>query len=212
MQRSSFVIAVVVLVALLGAGIWWIRELPPHGNGKTRLTNTPPDVAILQLNNRGVGYMERFQYKEALDAFLQVYRQAPSWLPGHVNLGIALLNTADPNQVTRAVQIFEKILEQDPDNLHAHFCLGIILKHQQNQEEAADHFRAVTRRDPHDPHAWFFLANTLPPLSAEQQECFEKALREDPNLVGALYGELLGKPSWGIEGMAAGALIGIPAS
>ncbi|HZY85090.1 MAG TPA: hypothetical protein VFE78_09690, partial [Gemmataceae bacterium] len=50
-------------------------------------------LAALEANNRGVGHMERFEYDPAITEFEQVVQLAPDWLPGHVNLGIALLNT-----------------------------------------------------------------------------------------------------------------------
>src|SRR5262245_9003288 len=186
MQRSIFVIAAIVLVAVLGAWIWWVRESPPQGNGKTRLTNTPPDVEILQLNNRGVGQMEFFEPEKAVDTFLEVYRKAPNWLPGHINLAIALFNTRDMNQITRAVDIFEKVLVQDPDNLQAHFCLGIIFLHRGSLEEAKAHFEAVARRDPADAHTWFCLGQVQDPLSPRARECYEKALELNPHMLGAL--------------------------
>src|SRR5439155_6482179 len=73
----------VLVVAAAGGAIWWFVW------GK----KTPPDmVAVLKANNRGVGFMEKFQYEEAVDAFEEVVKLAPDWLPGKINLGIALLN------------------------------------------------------------------------------------------------------------------------
>src|SRR5262249_12341427 len=117
---------------------------------------------------------------------LEIYRKAPNWLPGHVNLGIALFNTQDFNQIARAVDIFEKILEQDPENLHAHFCLGIIFGDRGSLEEAIHHFEAVARRDPTDAHTWFFLGKSQDQFSPRARECYEKALQLNPYLLGAI--------------------------
>ena len=48
-------------------------------------------------NNRGVGHAERFEFTEAATDFDEVVRLAPDWLPGRINLGIALMSLArDP--------------------------------------------------------------------------------------------------------------------
>ncbi len=40
----------------------------------------------------GLGYMEQYEYAEAVEAFREVHRRAPGWIPGSINLAIALLN------------------------------------------------------------------------------------------------------------------------
>src|SRR5438552_3384836 len=89
-------------------------------------------VAVLQKNSTGVGLMEQFiRPQEAVAAFEEVVRMAPDWLPGKVNLAIALFNAQGDDNINRAVQQFNQILS-DPKTPqeyrpYAHFCLGIIL-------------------------------------------------------------------------------------
>src|SRR5262249_4817421 len=110
----------------------------------------------------------------------------PAWLPGRINLGIALLNANTPATLARARKIFQEVLRKDPDNPHAHHCLGILLKYEKESGPAIEHFRAVTRIDPEDPAAWLCLGTLLPPGSDEQLECFRKTLDLDPYHLGAL--------------------------
>src|SRR5262245_2461936 len=111
---------VLALLAAAGYGLWaWL---------KPERKKAPPDmVAVLEANNRGVGLMERFEYPKAAEAFEKVVEMAPDWRPGQINLGIALLNQNLPATRKKARDLFEAILEKQPDDPHAHFCLGILL-------------------------------------------------------------------------------------
>src|SRR5947209_11344498 len=156
--------------------------------------NAPPDmVAVLQANNRGVGFMDQYAYAKAVPAFEKVVAMAPDWLPGRINLGIALLNLAGESQDTaapelgRALALFEDVLRQDKDNPYAHYSLGMTLAYTKHPEEAESHFRAVTRIDPNDAHGWFRLGLLLPDEPAERLHCFERARRLNPYLTGATY-------------------------
>ena len=40
----------------------------------------------------GAGFMEQYEYGKAAKAFREVRRRAPGWIPGAINLAIALLN------------------------------------------------------------------------------------------------------------------------
>lgn len=166
-----------------GSVAWWYSS------------NSGPDTsdmaAVYSVNNRGVGLMEQFDYVAAAKEFERVMLMAPDWSPGHVNLGIALLNITDPPiHHERAMKIFREVLSREPDNPHAHFSLGIILHHHGNFREAHPHFVATTRIDPADGNAWFFRGDTLQDESdlEKKKECFDRAYECDPNLRRAIYG------------------------
>src|SRR5439155_7738392 len=161
---------------------WWLAKKKPT----TTIASHPVDMSpVLRENNRGIGYMERFNYAKALETFEHVNQMDPNWQPGKINLGIALLNIDDEQNRTRAIELFQEIIDQEPDNPYAHFCLGILLNYRGLVDEAAAHFEAVTRIDPNDAHSWFELAKLLPPFAPKRAECLEKALRLDPYLNGA---------------------------
>ncbi len=90
------------------------------------------------------------------------------------------------------------MLEQEPDNLHAHFCTGIILEQQGDLSGAHRRFKRVTELDPHDAVSWYWRASTLtdpqnpllstsPKLAKEQAALYSKALELDPYLTQAVY-------------------------
>lgn len=147
-------------------------------------------AAVYSVNNRGVGLMEQFKYEQASDVFAEVVRMAPDWLPGQVNLGIALYNREKPEFLDRAISIFREVLAKDPKNPHAHFCLGYILPFKNDLEESRRHFETVTELDPADGHAWYFRAKLLLDQDRPEQAKphFEKALQCDPYLRRAIFG------------------------
>jgi hypothetical protein len=162
-----------------------------EGHRQAVAERTTPDMkAVLEANNQGVGLTEQFKYAEAAAAFEKVVTLAPDWMPGRINLGIALLNTNTAPNIARARELFDGVLRQEPENPYAHFCLGILLRHEGNpdeQEAAAAHFEAVARLDPEDASAWYWLGSTLPPGSQRATECFRRANQLDPHLAGAVY-------------------------
>lgn len=175
---GSITLGVVLLAVLL-----WVTN---------RYFPTRPPVeaaALLRLNNVGVGQMEQFDYPAATATFEKVVAIDPTWTPGRVNLGIALLNVATPASLDRAVGIFNDILKSEPNNPHAHYCLGMILLHRNDLAGAYPHFEAVSRVDPKDAHTWYHMGRTNPqgPDSPVTKECFEKALQLNPYLNAARY-------------------------
>ncbi len=176
----------VLLGALLVVGIavfaWWSAHPPP----------VPPPVdvvALMQLNNRGIGLMEQYQYDKAADAFAEAARLDARWLPGQINLAIARLNQAQPESLAEATHLLQSVLQRDPDSRHALYCLGIILHFEGKEpERAAKYFEAVTRLDPDDAHAWYYLGLTRlgEQKTDDARACFEKALQRNPYLLGAM--------------------------
>ncbi|HEV3445939.1 MAG TPA: FG-GAP-like repeat-containing protein, partial [Gemmataceae bacterium] len=181
--RSGRLLLVAFLILLaagaIGAAIWWWSQ--------------PDMIAVLQANNIGVGHMERFEKQEAVEAFEKVGKLAPRWIPGQINLGIALLirNVQDGNRkvdLERAVSIFNNVLRQEPDNPYAHYGLGFIFAFVGKQPEAAAQFEAVTRIDPEDAQSWYRLGANCEDDPKKKKECFERALKLDPYFKAALYG------------------------
>jgi hypothetical protein len=175
-----------ILAALVAAGGYaaWKYGVQPK----------PADmVAVLRLNNRGVGEMLQFKngYPKAVETFEEVVRLAPDWTPGRINLAIALLNrnNTDADDLERAKTIFREILQTDPNNPYANHSTGVILDYQGNFDEALPYFQAVTRIDPNDPHGWFYLAKAYQAKdrSDEAMQCSQRAIELDPYLNGAIY-------------------------
>ncbi|HEX3449416.1 MAG TPA: hypothetical protein VHS97_14240, partial [Isosphaeraceae bacterium] len=119
------------------------RQPPPEP-----LKNERPAAAladVMSAHFQGLGHMERFEYREAAEAFRHVRNRAPGWIPGSINLAIALLNDSGvqaeqakkaggretaPNNFDEALALLAGVLEREPASPHAHFCRGIILEQQ----------------------------------------------------------------------------------
>src|SRR5262245_18228907 len=165
--------------AAVAAWLWWPRTAPP----------APDDpIAAAAANARGIGHMEQFAYGKAVPEFEEAARLAPGWLPARINLGIALFNTQEEENLDRAVALFHEVLAQDADQPHAHYCLGIIHLYRNHTADAHRHFTAVTRIDPSDAHAWYHRGLTHPePDSGEARSFFQGALYPTPCLNAARY-------------------------
>ena len=70
--------------------------------------------AILTHFNRGVGLMDRFQPVEAIKEFEAVVGLAPEWVPGRLNLGIALLNAQSDVYYVRAEKELARVRRHHP--------------------------------------------------------------------------------------------------
>ena len=161
---------------------------------------------------KGLGLMEQYEYRKAAEAFREIHTRAPGWIPGSINLAIALLNDsgvqaeaakkagggAALSNFDEALQLLADVLKRDPDNRHAHFCRGIILEQQGDLAEAHKHFKRVTELDPNDAASWYWSASTLtdpddptqpagPRQAKDQVALFSKALACDPYLTPAIY-------------------------
>jgi tetratricopeptide (TPR) repeat protein len=185
-RRIALVAALVALVA--GAIVVLTRSREARPDPPTRDT-----AAALGANARGIGRMERFEYAQAQKEFEEAVRLDPELRLARVNLGIALFNQNTPATVARALGEFEAILNAEPNNTHAHFCLGIIHMDRGRAAEAYTHFDAVSRLDPDDAHTWLRLGSTHPAgrQSPEVQACYERALKLNPYLNAARYNLLL---------------------
>ena len=151
--------------------------------------------AVMEAHFQGAGFMEQYEYGKAAKAFREVRRRAPGWVPGAINLAIALLNmTGEEVEASKqtgggaalgnfdeALQLLTGVMEQEPDNPHAHFCTGIILEQQGDLSGAHKHFRRVTELDPHDAISWYWTASTLTdprePLALDEPEAGPRSRR-----------------------------------
>src|SRR6516225_1898790 len=136
-----------VLLLAGGGGIWWWRHRAVDWE------------AVYAQNNHAIAVMEGYHYVEAIPEFEKVVQMAPDWLPGRINLGIAELNASGDDQslLPRCKATFEEVLRREPDNPHAHFCLGLLVMYQKDPSEAVRHFQAVLQKDPDDAYSWYWL-------------------------------------------------------
>ncbi len=152
-----------------------------------RLQNEIPTrelASVMAAHYQGLGHMERYEYREAAEAFRDVHKRAPGWIPGSINLAIALLNdsgvkaeeakktgvTATIDNFGESLELLAGVLRRDPNNPFAHFCRGIVLEQQGNFAEAHKHFKRVTEIDPTDAAAWYWMGCTIPDASSQVED------------------------------------------
>lgn len=193
-RRAVFLGMAVVLIAVAGYFGW------RHFRGENKQEPPPVDPAVvvpppadstaaMLANLRGVGQMEQFDYVPAVQSFEQAVKADPTWLPARINLGIALLNTTTPENLARAIGVFEQVLTDNPNQLNARYCLGMIALYQNRLADAYRQFDAVGQIDPSDAHTWLHKGITHPngKESPEARKCFVEALRLNPYLNAARY-------------------------
>lgn len=221
-SRADIVACAAMLIPLLGGcrGGGGGGETSPEAgqagqSSPVSLKNEiPPEVLgdVLRAHQTGLGLMERYEYAQAAAAFREVHDKAPGWIPGSVNLAIALLNqggeeseeseggveTVSTSRLDQALDLLAGVLERDPDNIHAHYCRGIILGYVGRTPEANAAFQRVTELAPNDGHAWYQYGSTLPSKSDPDRlagpdqadeliALYSRALECNPYLVPAMY-------------------------
>jgi tetratricopeptide (TPR) repeat protein len=173
--------------AYLGWHWWSHRERP-----------TADMVKALQVNSRGVGHMDQYRFKDAAEDFEEVRKLAPDWVPGKINMGIALIalgnNPDSKGEGRKAMRdritgLFNDVLSAEPDNPYANFNMGYILLQWEGKFEGAQpYFQKVVDKDPHDPFAWFWLGKCQVDDREKAAQYFRQAVEIDPYHNSALYG------------------------
>jgi hypothetical protein len=191
-RRGKWLVLITVVAAAAAGGFWWWTR-----------SSREPGPAVYAANNRGIGHLEQFDYDKAVAAFEEVGRLAPNWIPGKINLGIALLNQAgkisDPTTPVRqqtfqrAIDLFHTIRTSEPADSwaqpYANYCIGVIFINQGRLNEARPFLERVTQLDPKDGDAWYQYGRTLEFDNPEEStRCFQRALEYSPYIKGALYG------------------------
>ena len=121
-------------------------------------------------NDLGVAQMGRYEYEAARDTFAALVDEQPEWTNARVNLAIATLNRQQEGDEARAFDILASVLETVQDEPRALYTSGIIELYLGNAESASGFFARVTKIDPSDAYAAYFLGQ-----SYLQTEAYEKA-------------------------------------
>jgi len=143
--------------------------------------------------NRGVGLLEQYHYSEAVAAFDEALAIAPGWSAARFNQGLAYLNMQESagarDNLDRAQQVLEAILTDEPEHLHARFCLGLLHQHLGRTEQAAACFEAVHKADPTDPYVTYKLAEVLLALDRAEEglNLLEAVVEQDPGFISGVY-------------------------
>lgn len=86
------------------------------------------------------------------------------------------LRSGDPEAAERAIEAFTEAVRLDPDDLESRSALARLLASARRGEEAAAHFRELTRRAP-DPYHELFLLARLRLADGDREQAFDYALQ-----------------------------------
>lgn len=146
------------------------------------------DAALVELNNRGVGQMGRFEYAAARETFEEVVAARAEWQQAKVNLAIATFNRQQDGDEDAGLSILEEVLAADSANLNAQYCVGLLRLIRGETALALELFRVVVERDPTDGYAAYFVGQCLEGEDDEAAlDWFQRAIRIDSYLRSAYY-------------------------
>src|SRR5262245_841366 len=148
------------------------------------------DAVLVAENNRGVGLMGQFDFTQAREVFATLASSHPGRPDLQVNLAVAALNRQQEGDAGAAQQILQRVLAADPQNVRAHYNLGLILLNDGNASDALPHFTFVSDRDPEDAYATYYAGQCRFQQGdiAGALASYERALALRPRLRSAAYG------------------------
>ncbi len=139
--------------------------------------------------NRGIGQLERYDYKAALESFSPLVKLHPKWLAAHINLGLAALNLQEPSYLKQAEASFRAALKIDAKCAHALLSLGILYRHRNELEKAIEVLDRASKVDPNDPYVLYYLGASFADLGQRDRArpVLEKTVRLQPSFASAWY-------------------------
>jgi Flp pilus assembly protein TadD len=151
------------------------------------------DAAAVAANNRGAALMGQFKYEEARQVFEKLARKYPRNWDMQTNLAIAALNRQEEGDEQTALSILGGVLEQDPANLRARYCAGLLELYRGRPAEALDNFQTVMKADPEDAELLYFTGKALMQLNRYKEaiDFFKRTISRDPYIRSAYYGMIM---------------------
>ena len=184
-MRPIPILIVLFLLVLVAVPMLLFVSAPPVTVGPS----VPLGDAAFTRFNEGVPHLYRHQHDKAEPIFASLADEYPGEILPHINLAISQLNQNTDATIARALVTLEKALAIDPKSARAHYCRGIIHRHQGKNELAVDDFKRAIEAAPRDADAHYWYALTLRDLDrmTEALPHFEIAIAENPRLEGAWY-------------------------
>jgi hypothetical protein len=87
--------------------------------------------------------------EEKIPQLEQFIKEAPNFVPGYIQLGLALMAT---NEYERAISVLSKAVELSPKDGDAHYRLALALQHFGRREQAGKELRKALDLLPDDPN------------------------------------------------------------
>lgn len=162
-----------------------------------KFTAAKPDVAygFFQL---GYAHTGAKHWELARAAYEKAVALDPKMGAAHLNLGLILLERAEPRE---AIQPLQRASELLPERAQVKFLLGNAEERAGNGQQAIAAYRAAIQQDAKSPEYFLALGRTLLNLeqSEEAQKAFEGALNLRPDAAQARLGlaqSLLAQKKW----------------
>src|SRR5262249_17427069 len=158
-----------------------------------------PSADLISENNRGVGLMGPYDFGQAREVFAALAASHPDRRDIQVNLAVATLNRQQDGDADAAQQILQRVLAADPQDVRAHYDLGLVLLNEGRAAEALTHFTFVADRDRGDAYAEYYVGQ----CRWQQRDVagalgsYERALAIHPRLRSAAYGAFLARQRLG---------------
>ncbi len=162
---------------------------------EAEVTPMSPDdhYALVATFNRGAALMEQYRYSDASKCFAEVVKAQPDWMAARFNLGLAYLNMQGMEGAQAHLDLardeFLAVLNNNPKDAYAHYCLGLLYEHLGEAESAATHYKAVAEIAPDDPHVLYKYGQTLVDAGQadEGTDMLAQAVEIDPGFISAVY-------------------------
>jgi hypothetical protein len=178
--RALRVLRGLLLFALVALGSCTARRISPADGWQTL-------DPVVQAANRGVALMEQYDYAGAAEAFAQALESAPQSNTIRVDLALATFNRAARGDLEHAEQLLDEVLRDEPDNVRALYCRGIMHQYSGRDEAAIACFERVLKRVPDDAYTWYLLARSKAHVGQESRAELERAVALNPALASAYY-------------------------
>ena len=166
---------------------WGIHYNEKMAKKKSAFDRVPPrPVAIDQLNEQALQYLQQGQFQAGADLLRQSLARNPQQAEVAYNLGYALQQLGLPEA---AIQAYGQAIMLAPQDVDALMARGHSLATLQRYEPAAEDFAKAAKIAPRNADAWNNLGNTLLDLEREQEaiEIYNNALALRPGFAQALF-------------------------
>lgn len=167
---------------------------PPAPSQPTSAAPTSVAPEFLARFNRAVGLLGSFSFEDAEEAFAQLVAE-PTGRPDvdralRLNLAIAILNQSGEGAQERALELLERLIAEDANDVRARYCAGLVELFLGRPEAALPHFAFAAERDPRDPFAAFYVGqgHEFAGRHAEAIEAYRASAALDPYLRSPLLG------------------------
>lgn len=184
----AFGCCTMVATLFLTAPPGWAQATSPSPQQTTDIV-----YRALAAFNKGCALLEQYEYSAASKQFEAVLKEFPQWTAAKFNLGLAYLNMMEDaggkEIINQAEQLFQEVARENPQLIHAWYCLGLYYEHVGQREKALEVFQKAYQLDPQDPHICLKLAEAYLAMQQNEKaiELLERAVNLDPGFVSAIY-------------------------